>query len=785
MMHPHQWPPYTSVADTPDCTYMNHMNSRDTTAPSIRSLIEALPREEFLDAQILFEDAHYEGEIGPTRMVLPSRRAVEQMVRALEVQEEDRVLHIGTGFGFTALVLGLVASQVISLERVPHRAAFAQERIDAFGRDNVTVLQTEDLNAPGVRGPFDAILVETTNGVVTSKMLDLLTVGGRLVACSGITPTSQHLFRYRRVSDEETQREDLGEFGLVPSLEEILVDLGVTDKARASEIRKISKTGRVGLTRALMNMGDIDETEIYRALALQRGLRLASTEELITEIEADAVDRIPRPFMKHNQFVPIRCRDSRFLVASSDPNADVAVLRGASGCDEVECLLIPPTDYRRLWRAIELEQFGARIDTPAGKPGEEDLLDRFSDPREQHDEEFRSRIGSLFDGILIDAVAERASDIHFENYDDGVRVRFRIDGDCVDMGHYRISQRELLGIINVIKIGAKLDIAERRLPQGGRMERKVGGRHFDLRVQTQPTHQGEYVVIRLLPRDNRMLTIAELGFPDHLAREYERLLISPSGMVLVVGPTGSGKSTTLYSGLQLLADDPTKKVITVEDPVEYSIDRVQQTQVKPRIGFGFADAMRSFVRQDPDVILVGEIRDGETALEAIRASQTGHLVLSTLHANDSVDAVQRLFDLGMHPNSVASELIAVIAQRLARRLCPHCKEQVPCDASIAAEVFPGGVPEDFLCYKGRGCTRCNQRGTRGRIAVIEFLKASASVRRAISQQLQVDELRDRCLDAGLYTMRKTALDLVRQGMISFEELRRILPEERMAPESNE
>ena len=260
------------------------------------------------------------------------------------------------------------------------------------------------------------------------------------------------------------------------------------------------------------------------------------------------------------------------------------------------------------------------------------------------------------------------------------------------------------------------------------------------------------------------------------------MLENPSGLVLVVGPTGSGKSTTLYAGLSELAKDIRRKILTIEDPIEYSISNIQQTWTRPEIGFSFADGMRSFVRLDPDVILVGEIRDTETALEAIRASQTGHVVLSTLHSNDAVDALQRLYDLEVQPNSVASELKAVIAQKLAKRICPDCKAEAEPDPAILAELFPADVPGNFPCYEGKGCDNCSGRGTRGRVAVVEYMQVNSEIRDAISQKFPVARLRAIALDSGLTTMRDSGLSHVIQGVIPLSELRRALPVDRMAPE---
>ncbi|MBA2662799.1 MAG: type II/IV secretion system protein [Bradymonadaceae bacterium] len=588
---------------------------------------------------------------------------------------------------------------------------------------------------------------------------------------------NQQLVQVRRGDDGQLHERTISTISLVPSLGDVLVDMGLVKAEGVSRAEALCASTGMGINQALLESANLEEHDLYRALALQRGLKLARVERLLEKVQTELLEAVPRAFLEHNQVVPVFKSGHRLAVATTDPDAELRHLAKALDAREIDLFLLTPTDYRRLWKALDLGQL-ITASTPgegAEKSGKNDML-------EQGASAFDARIVTIFEAMLLDAIGERASDIHLERYDEEVRLRFRIDGELLDQSRYQLSPTDLLALVNVIKVSASMDIAERRLPQGGRMRRRAGTATYDMRVQTQPSLHGEHVVIRLLPQDTRPMTIEDLGFPEVIARQYKRLIDSPAGMVLVVGPTGSGKSTTLYAALNILAQDARRKVITVEDPIEYAIRGVQQTQVRPRIGFAFADAMRSFVRQDPDVILVGEIRDQETALEAIRASQTGHLVLSTLHSNDAVDAVQRLFDLGMHPNSIASELIGIIAQRLAKRICASCREPAPLQPEIVAELFPQGTPPSFRAFRGRGCSRCAGRGTRGRIAVIEFLRVTATVRRAISRQMQVDELREHCLDSGLFTLRDTSVLLVQNGLIPLDDLPRFLPAERMAPE---
>ncbi len=552
-------------------------------------------------------------------------------------------------------------------------------------------------------------------------------------------------------------------------LGEILVEHGELSQSEVeASLERARKANRL-LGEELMLEGKLGERQLFRALAEQHGLEMASFDRLFAGLDRELVANIPRTYLEHERVIPLARRGPVLELATANPQVQAQHLADAVGAKTLHIRLITPTDFRRFWSIYDL-----------GGPSK--LEDELEDSDLLGDDEVsEKRMVALFEGILLDAIGARASDIHLEAYKSRVRLRYRVDGRMYDIDRFAIGQRELRGLVNVIKINADLDITERRLPQGGRIRRRTADAVFDLRIQTQPGLHGENVIIRILRQEGGMLGIEELGFPDSEADRFRRLLGSPQGLVLVVGPTGSGKSTTLYAGLQVLANDATRKVITVEDPVEYSIGAVQQCPVRPEIGFSFANAMRAFVRQDPDVILVGEIRDSETALEAIRASQTGHLVLSTLHCNDTVDAVQRLLDLGMHPNSIASELIAVVSQRLVRRICTECRQKTEADQKTLEELFPAGAPQHFRCFEGKGCNICQGTGTHGRIAAVEFLRASPEIRTGISRQMTVDELRGIAYQSGLKPIRNHLIELVLRGVTPLSEIPRTLSIEQMAP----
>ncbi len=370
--------------------------------------------------------------------------------------------------------------------------------------------------------------------------------------------------------------------------------------------------------------------------------------------------------------------------------------------------------------------------------------------------------------ILVQAIKDRASDIHIEPFEKGLRLRYRIDGVLADATPP--PKQMQLALASRFKIMSSLDIAERRLPQDGRMRVKVGGKDFDLRVSVMPTVHGEKIVLRVLDKSNLSASLDKLGLDQDTFRQFKIAVDAPHGLILVTGPTGSGKTTTLYSALNEL-NNPIFNIVTVEDPVEFQIPGINQVPVKKEIGLTFANALRSILRQDPDIIMIGEIRDTETAEIAIEAALTGHQVLSTMHCNDAAGAIARLDDMGVAPFLISSSVILSCAQRLMRRICPHCKEPVTYpqkmyeDLNIDVSLFDG-----ITLYRGRGCERCKNSGYAGRLAIIEAMTASDEIRKLIISRTNSRELSKVAISQGMRTLRMAALDRARDGVSTLEQV---------------
>jgi type II secretory ATPase GspE/PulE/Tfp pilus assembly ATPase PilB-like protein len=389
----------------------------------------------------------------------------------------------------------------------------------------------------------------------------------------------------------------------------------------------------------------------------------------------------------------------------------------------------------------------------------------------------------ILNKLLYEAVTEGASDIHVENLETRTQVRFRIDGIL----HERttpINKNNIQKIISVLKIDSGLNIAERRRAQDGVFKMRIGkDRNIDFRINVHATQFGEDAVIRVLDRDRNLLGLSDLGFAPGVEARYESLLDNPQGLILITGPTGSGKTTTLYSSLAHL-NTGDKKIVTAEDPVEYHMDGVTQYQVNNFIGNTFAEYTRRFLRKDPDVILVGEIRDDETAIACMRAAMTGHLVFSTLHTNDAVAVVQRLRDLSVDSSSIGDAILCVIQQRLARRNCPDCRKPYTPDASLLREFYPTGeLPPEARFVRGTGCTTCHGKGLRGRIGLYEFWAMKRATRQLISAGADENEIRRSAVELGLNSLVEDALRKVYDGLTTLEELRRVVPVEQIRTQS--
>ncbi len=531
------------------------------------------------------------------------------------------------------------------------------------------------------------------------------------------------------------------------------------------------KGGRIG--NILIKNKAISESDLLKALARHFQLRFFPT--LSTEnLRHDFTTKIPIQFLRKYSIVPIYTNDST-LIAVNDPLLfqpldDICKILDL---DKPEIVIAPRS---AILSAINTVYEMARDSTEQVIEGlnEEDTDSIISEIQETGDileDTAGAPIVKLVNLMFYKAVKEQASDIHIEPARNRIKVRFRLDGILYD----RLSPPKHVesAFISRIKIMAKMNIAEKRLPQDGRIEIKISERQIDVRVSTIPTAFGERVVLRLLDKSNLLLSLSDLGMLSHQLQEFDRLIQNPYGIILVTGPTGSGKTTTLYSALSSINTSDIN-IITIEDPVEYSIEGIAQVQVNPKINLTFANGLRSIVRQDPDAILVGEIRDLETAEIAIQSALTGHMVFSTLHTNDAASAVTRLIDMGIEPFLITSSLIAILAQRLLRVICEECREEYLENQESLGIM---GIKQEKLSgkkiFRGRGCSYCMNTGYRGRTGLFELLIMSDSIKGLISQNSDADRIRRAGIAQGMTTLREAGIEKVLQGITTIEEVLRV------------
>lgn len=551
---------------------------------------------------------------------------------------------------------------------------------------------------------------------------------------------------------------------------EILVSKGRIDEEQLESALKLQKTKRELLGKILTRLGYVSEAGLLQALADQFGLRYV--DSIPDRINSEDLAKIaPLNFFKKNRILPYKSENGTLFVATSDPlnTTPVDDLKSLTESRVVQTLCPEEEITRKIHNLMEAsfvspeevmeDMSGEDVGTLSLELEEaEDLLD-LSD---------EAPIIRLVNKLFYQAVKERASDIHIEPFEARLKIRFRIDGTLYE----RLNPPKVYhsAIVSRVKVMAGLNIAERRLPQDGRIRIKVAGKDVDIRVSAIPTAFGERLVLRILDRSSLLLGIGDLGMVDDQISSFRRLIHSANGIILVTGPTGSGKTTTLYAAMEEL-NSSERNILTVEDPVEYQIPGIGQIPVNTKVGLTFARGLRSILRQDPDIVMVGEIRDLETAEIAIQASLTGHLVFSTLHTNDAASAVTRLVDMGVEAFLVSATLRAVIAQRLVRRVCGNCREEYrPPDELLEELGISGKESVSVNFYRGAGCDLCSGTGYRGRTAIYEIMTMSESLRRLIVESGDRNSVKREAVGRGMITMREDGIRKMKEGLTTVEEV---------------
>jgi type IV pilus assembly protein PilB len=555
-------------------------------------------------------------------------------------------------------------------------------------------------------------------------------------------------------------------------LGQILVDLGYLTEDQLWDVLEEQKQspGEI-IGQVAIRMGLVTEAQVTEALAEQWGMPVVSLAE--TNIPPNVLEIVPQTMADIYKIMPVSLKNNVLTVAMADPQNVAALddlrnflgydVRGAvSNLADVEQAI--ERHYADKQDSIE-EVIDQLKEAGLDKGGEEETTFDLAS-----DEEIASAapVRKLLNMVLLLAIKDQASDIHFEPFEDEFKIRVRADGVLYEMVP---PPRHLANAITTrIKVMAELDIAERRLPQDGRIELNVGGNPVDLRVSVLPTMFGESVVMRVLDRTVVQLDLQKIGMDATILRRFRQIIRNPNGIVLVTGPTGSGKTTTLYSALNELNEVSTK-VITTEDPIEYEIDGLIQVPVNPDIEVTFANVLRAILRHDPDVILVGEIRDYETAEISIQSALTGHLVFSTLHTNDAPSAITRLRDMGVQPFLITATLEAILAQRLVRKICTECRTEFePSDELLMELQLPIEQARQYSFYYGKGCARCNNSGYKGRTGIYELLEINDDVRDMITSDASVDDIRNFARTQGMTTLRESGLKLIFDGVTTIDEV---------------
>src|SRR5580692_3599201 len=555
-----------------------------------------------------------------------------------------------------------------------------------------------------------------------------------------------------------------------------LVEDGLLSTKQVEELMEQQKKEGSRLIKLILDKAYVSEQDL--AVSMGRVLNVPPVNLARINISPEMLDLLPHDTLHNHKVIPVSRLENKIFLAMADPLNVLALddVRRITKLDVTPLIASEKAILEKL-NAIEATKGGSMEDLIQDAQKQADADSDLVESVRQVDEDVNldkltasseeAPVIKLANLIVLQAIKDRASDVHLEPFEKQMRLRYRIDGVLIDATPP--PKQMQLALASRLKIMSNLDIAERRLPQDGRMRVKVSGKDFDLRVSVLPTVHGEKIVLRVLDKSNLTASVDKLGLDPDTFRQFKAAVDAPHGLILVTGPTGSGKTTTLYSALNEL-NSPIFNIVTVEDPVEFQVPGINQVPVKKEIGLTFANALRSILRQDPDIIMIGEIRDTETAEIAVEAALTGHQVLSTMHCNDAPGAIARLDDMGIAPFLISSSVVLSCAQRLVRRICSHCKEPVTYPPKMFEDLgMDPAIFEAVQLFRGRGCDRCKNSGYAGRMAIIEAMTVSDAIRKLVIARANTREIGKIAVSQGMRTLRMVALDRAREGVTTLEQ----------------
>jgi type IV pilus assembly protein PilB len=691
------------------------------------------------------------GERFTTALVLGGGAAGDDLMRSLSRRNGEEVIEVD-GYPLHPRLLHLI----------PETTAFEYKILPLHRTQNILFAAVPN---PWARGKDLSKLEKQLSLHVEPLPVDEADVPGLLVKC-------HHLLKARSLRERR--------------IGQALVERGLltADQLRQGLALQKQRGGRLG--QALVELGFISEPQFFQVLSERLRMPLLESGALVERVTPAVAKKVTQSFAEHNMILPFSQEGDTVRVACSfncDPNIR-ETLKGVTGARKIELYLVDEGALKTIITAVYGGQALPKIASgAAGKSTasldlatEVQVTDMDVDVGDMETfEQSDPEVPKIINYMMYQAVKKSVSDIHIECYEGRADVKFRIDGQLRSMSDVPITSENVVRVISKLKIDAKLDIAERRKPQDGSFRKRFGDKLVvDFRLAIQPTLYGENAVIRVLDRTAPLPTLPQLGMPEEMQRRYLRAINNPQGMIVFTGPTGSGKTTTLYCTLEILRKQALK-IITAEDPIEYQFDGIQQCQVQEQIGNTFGKYLRGFLRQDPDVILIGEIRDQDTAMMATRAAVTGHLLFTTIHATDAVGVVRRIVDMGVDSNMLSMSLVAVCYQRLLRRICPNCKTEYREDPAVLEDLQLQDVFKNAPLYKGAGCEACENEGYKGRIAVYEFWEPTDEVRDSISKDPDDRKIRHAAFAAGLRPLVVDAVNKVRQGVTTLAELQEVVP----------